>query len=78
MLLSLSGKTYIGNGSIIEFSSNTLLTEDLITIKYTRYLVLHIFTSSIDLSDIKHSMEHALLSLILRFKIKDQYNRPYK
>ena len=78
MLLSLNGKTYIGNGSIIKFSSNTLLTEDLIAIKYTRYLVLHIFTSSIDFSDIKHSMEHALLSLILRFKIKNQYNRPYK
>ena len=78
MLLSLYGKTVIGNGSIIEFSSNTLLTEDLIAIKYTRYLVLHIFTSSIDFSDIKHSMEHALLSLILRFKIKNQYIRPYK
>ena len=48
MLLSLNGKTYIGNGSIIKFSSNTLLTEDLITIKYSRFLVLHIFTSSID------------------------------
>ena len=69
MLLSLNGKTYIGNGSMIKFFSNTLLTEDLITIKYTRYLVLHIFTSSIDFSYIKHSMEHALLSLILRFKI---------
>ena len=78
MLLSLNGKTYIGNGSIIKFSFNTLLTEDLITIKYTRYLVLHIFTSSIDFSDIKPSMEHALLSLILRFKIENQYNRPYK
>ena len=77
-MLSLNGKTYTGNGSIIKFSSNTLLTEDLITIKYTRFLVLHIFTSSIDFSDIKHSMEHALLSLILRFKIKNQYNRPYK
>ena len=71
MLLPLNGKIYIGNGSIIKFSSNTLLTEDLITIKYTRYLVLHIFTSSIDFSDIKHSMEHALLSLILRFKIEN-------
>ena len=70
MLLSLNGKTYIGNGSIIKFTSNTLLTEYLIAIKYTRYLVLHIFTSYFDLSDIKHSMEHALLSLILRFKIK--------
>ena len=69
MLLSLNGKTYIGNGSMIKFFSNTLLTEDLVTIKYTRYLVLHIFTSSIDFSYIKHSMEHALLSLILRFKI---------
>ena len=78
MLLSLNGNTNIGNGSIIKFSSNTLLTEDLITLKYTRYLVLHIFTSSIDLSDIKHNMEHALLSLILRFKSKNQYNRPYK
>ena len=65
----MDDNTYIGNGSIIEFSSNTLLTEDLIAIKYTRHLVLHIFTSSIDFSDIKHSMEHALLSLILRFKI---------
>ena len=54
------------------------LTEDLIGIKYTRYLVLHIFTLSIDFSDIKHSMGHALLSLILRFKIKNQFNRPYK
>ena len=60
----------IGNGSIIEFSSNTLLSEDLIAIKYTRYLVLYIFTSSIDLSDIKYCVEHALLSLILRLKIK--------
>ena len=68
-LLSLNGNTYIGNGSIIEFSSNTLLTEDLIAIKYTGFLVLHIFTSPIDFSDIKRSMEHALLSLILRFKI---------
>ena len=78
MLLSLNGKTYIGNGSTIKFSSNTLLTEDLITVKYTRYLVLHIFTSSIDFSDIKHSMEHGLLFLILRFKIKNQFNRHYK
>ena len=77
-LLSLNGKTYIGNGSIIEFSSNTLLTEDLIAIKYTRYLILPIFTSSIDFSDIKHSMKHAVLSLILRYKIKHQYDRPYK
>ena len=30
-------------------------------------------------SDIKYCMEHALLPLILRrFKIKNQYNRPYK
>ena len=65
----MDDNTYIGNGSIIEFSSNTLLTEDLIAIKYTRHLVLNIFTSSIDFSDIKHNMEHALLSLILRFKI---------
>ena len=71
MLLPLNGKTFIRNGSIIKFSSNTLLTEDLITIKYTRYLVLHIFTSSIDFSDIKHSREHALLSLMLRFKIEN-------
>ena len=78
MLLSLNGKTVIGNGSIIKFSSNTLLTENLIAIKYMSYLVLHIFTSSIDFSDIKHSLEHALSSLILRFKIKNQYNRPYK
>ena len=70
MLLPLNGKTYIGNRSIIKFYSNTLLTEDLIAIKYARYLVLHIFTSSIDFSDIKHSLEHALLSLILRFKIE--------
>ena len=77
MLLSLNGKTYIGNGSIIKFSSNTLLTEDLIAIKYTSYLVVHIFTLSTDFSNIKHSMEHALLSLILRFKIENQYNRPY-
>ena len=78
MLLSLNGMTSIGNGPIIKFSFNTLLTENLITIKYTRLFVLHIFTSSIVFSDIKHSMEHALLSLILRFKIKNQYNRPYK
>ena len=77
-LLSLNGNTYIGNGSIIEFSSNTLFTEELVAIKYTRYFVLHKITSSIDFSDIKHSMEHALLSLNLRFKIKNQYNRPYK
>ena len=76
-LLSLNGNTYIGNGSTIEFSSNTLLTEDLIAIQYTRYLVLHIFTSSFDFSNIKHSMEPALLSLVLQFKIKNQYNRPY-
>ena len=78
MLLSRNGKTYIGIGPIIKFLSNTLLTEDRIAIKYTRYMVLHIFTSSIDFSDIKHSMEHALLSLILRFKITNQYIRPYK
>ena len=78
MLLSQNGKTNIGNVSIIEFSSNTLLTEDLIAIKYMRYLVLHIFTSAIDLSDIKHSIEHTLLSFILRFKIKNQYNRPFQ
>ena len=78
MLLSPNSKTCIENGSIVKFSSNTLLTEYLIAIKYTRYLVLHIFTSSFDFSDIKHSMEHALLSLILRFKIKNQYNRPNK
>ena len=66
-LLSLNGNTYIENGPIIEFSSNTLLTEDLNLIKYTRYLVLHILSSSIDFSNIKHSMEPALLSLILRF-----------
>ena len=71
MLLPLNGKTYIENGSIIKFPSNTLLFEDLITVKYTRYLVLHIFTSSIDFSDIKHRMEYALLSLILRFKIEN-------
>ena len=75
-MLSLNGMTYIRNGSLIEFSSNTLLTEDLIAIKYTRYLVLNIFTSSINFSDIIHSIEHALLSLILRFKIKNQYNGP--
>ena len=78
MLLSLNGKTYIGNGSIVKFSSNTLLNEDLIAIKYTRHMVLHIFTSSIVFIDMKHSMEHAFLSLILRFRIKNQYNRPYK
>ena len=55
---------YIGNGSMIKFSSNTLLTEDLIAIKYTRYLVLHKFTTSIDFSDIKHSTEHASITLI--------------
>ena len=71
MLFPLNGKTYIGNGSIIKFTFNALLTEDLITIKYTRYLVLHIFTSSIDFRDIQHSMEHALLSLTLRFKIEN-------
>ena len=61
-----------------QFSSYTLLTEDLIAIKYARYLFLHIFTLSVYFSDIKHSMLHALLTLILRFKIKNQYNRPYK
>ena len=69
-LLSLNGKIHIENGPIIKFSSYKLLTDDLIAIKYTRYLVLHIFTSSIDFSDIIHSIEQALLSLILRFKIK--------
>ena len=43
-LLSLNGKTYIVNGSILKFSSNTLLTEDLIAIKYMRYLVHHLLT----------------------------------
>ena len=48
--------------------------------KYTRHLV---YTSLQHLwycfSDIKYCMEHALLPLILRrFKIKNQYNRPYK
>ena len=75
-LLSLNGKTHTENGSIIEFSSNNLLTEDLIAIKYTRHLVQHLLYC---LSDIKYCMEHALLPLILRrFKIKNQYNRPYK
>ena len=50
-MFSLNGKTCIGNRSINEFSSNTLLTEDLIAIKYTIYLILHIFTLSIDFSD---------------------------
>ena len=52
MFLFLNGKPYIGNGSINEFSSNSLLTEDLIAIKYMRYLVFHIFTPSIDFNDI--------------------------
>ena len=56
--------------SIIKFPSYTLLTEDLIAIKYTRYLVLHIFTSSIDFSDIKHNMERALLSLICVLRLQ--------
>ena len=64
MLLSLNGKTYIENGSIIKFSTNTLLTEDLITIKYTRYLVLHIFTSSIDFSD---KGQHGTCIIVLDF-----------
>ena len=72
--------SHIENGSIIEFSSNNLLTEDLIEIKYMRHLV---YTSLQHLlycfSDIKYCMEHALLLLILHhFKIKNQYNRPYK
>ena len=45
--MSLNG---IENGSIIGFSSKNLLTDDLVAIKYMRYLVLHIFTSYIVLT----------------------------
>ena len=40
--MSLNGKTHKENGSIIEFSSNKLLKEDLIAVKCTRYLVEYI------------------------------------
>ena len=57
------------NGSIIELSSDNLLTEDLIAIKFTRYFYIIYF---IDFSDIKFCIEHALLLLILHFAIKNQ------
>ena len=56
------------------------MTEDLIAVKIYEILgFIHLYSIyCIDFSHIKYCMEHALLPLILCFKNKNQYNRPYK